>query len=93
MLKKNFRFSRVFFTFILVFLLSVGVTFAQHVPSPDEILGFMPGDTRKLASYEQAIEYWKAIEKASPRMKLFECGKTEMGKPMMYAVISSEDAA
>jgi len=91
MLKKNSHFSRVFFTFILIVLLSVGVSIAQNVPSPDEFLGFMPGDTRKLASYEQAIEYWKAIEKASARMKLFECGKTEMGKPMMYAVISSEE--
>ena len=91
MLKKNFHFPRIFFTFILIVLLSVGVTFAQNIPSPEDVIGFMPGTTRKLASYEQAIEYWKALEKATPRMKLFELGKSEMGKPLTYAVISSEE--
>jgi len=76
---------------ILFFLFGWGVLFAQKIPAPDEVLGFKPGADYKLATYEQALEYWRILEKASPMIKLFEAGKTEMGKPFIYAVISSEE--
>ncbi len=91
MLKKNFHFFRVILTFILVFLLGMGLSFAQKVPAPEEILGFKVGADYHLADYNQALEYFSVLEKASPRIKVFEMGKTEMGKPMIYAVISSEE--
>ena len=91
MLKKNFHFFRVLLTFFLVFLLGIGISFAQKVPAPEEILGFKVGADYHLVDYKQALEYFSTLEKASPRMKVFEMGKTEMGKPMIYAVISSEE--
>lgn len=88
MFKRNFRFFRILVLFILIFIWAESGAFAQ-VPAPEEVLGFKVGDDYKLATYEQALEYLKALEKASPKIKLFEMGKTDMGKPMIYAVITS----
>ncbi len=90
-LKRYFHPLRAVLVAILIFLLGLGVSFAQKVPLPEEILGFKVGADYHLATYEQPLEYFRALEKASPRMKVFEMGKTEMGKPMIYVVITSED--
>ena len=66
-------------------------SFTQEVPKPEEILGFKVGADYHLADYNQALEYLRALEKASPKIKLFEMGKSGMGKPMIYAVITSEE--
>jgi len=78
---------------LIVFVLSIieGGASAQRIPTPEEIIGFKVGEDYHLADYSQALEYLRALEKASPMIKLFEMGKTEMGKPMIYAVISSEE--
>jgi hypothetical protein len=83
--------SRPIIGSLILFFIAWGITFAQTIPSPEEILGFKVGTDYHLASYEQAIEYFRSLEAASPRVKLFEMGKTSMGKPMIYAVISSEE--
>ena len=78
-------------TRILIFLvMSWGILLAQKAPPPEEILGFEVGADYHLASYEQALDYLRALEATASRVKLFEMGKTSMGKPMIYAVISSE---
>jgi hypothetical protein len=76
---------------LFLFFMAWGTALAQTVPTPEEILGFKVGADYHLASYEQALEYFRALEAASSRVKLFEMGKTAMGKPMIYAVITSED--
>ena len=91
MYRKHLRFLRVLTLTTLIFLLGLGISFAQNVSSPEEVLGFKLGADYHLADYNQALKYFKSLEKASPRIKLFEMGKTSMGKPMVYAVISSED--
>ena len=74
----------------LYFLLIPSASVAQNIPEPKDILGFEVGADYHLASYQQAMEYFQALEQASPRIKLFEIGKTTMDRPMIYAVISSE---
>jgi len=88
--KKIFHSLRVLMPAILVFLFGMEVTFAQNVTTPEEILGFKVGADHHLATYEQAVEYFRALEKASPRMKVFDMGKTEMGRTMIYALITAE---
>jgi hypothetical protein len=39
----------------------------------------------------QAVAYFRALEKASPKIRLLDVGKTAMGKPMIYAVITSQE--
>lgn len=91
MLAQTFRGSRV--VVLAVSILFQGGLFsaAQRIPPPQEILGFEVGADYHLASYQQALEYFRALEQASPMLKLFEMGKTSMGKPMVYAVITSAE--
>jgi len=91
MFRKYFYSLKTIIPAVLILLLGGLVSFAQRVPAPEEILGFKVGADFHLASYQQAIEYLRALEQASPKIKLFEMGKTSMGKPMMYAVITSEE--
>jgi hypothetical protein len=59
------------------------------IPAPEEILGFVPGDDRKLASWDQVLSYFAALAKASDRVKFETLAKSTMGKPFVMATISS----
>jgi hypothetical protein len=73
----------------LLVLLFVITSFAQTVPAPKDVLGWTPGDDRKLASWAQIVDYFKALDKASDRVQFQEIGKTTMGAPFVYATITS----
>ncbi len=64
---------------------------AQTVPAPKDVLGWTPGDDRKLASWAQVVEYFKKLDAASDRVQFQEIGKTTMGTPFVYATISSPE--
>ncbi len=72
----------------LIFLLAFAA-FAQKIPAPKDVLGFTPGDDRKLASWAQVNEYFKKLDAASDRVIFQEIGKTTMNAPFVYATISS----
>ncbi|HEX8288396.1 MAG TPA: M14 metallopeptidase family protein [Pyrinomonadaceae bacterium] len=61
------------------------------IPAPNEVLGFTPGDDRKLASWSQIEEYFLKLDKASDRVKFEEIGKTTMDRPFVYATISTPE--
>jgi len=63
---------------------------AQVTP-PEKVLGFKVGADFHLATFDQAMQYFKLLQKESPKIKVFEMGKTAMGRSMIYAVITSED--
>lgn len=63
----------------------------QAIPKPEDVLGFKIGADYHLATYTQAVAYFKKLEENSKRIKLFTMGKTSMGQDMVYAVISSEE--
>jgi hypothetical protein len=67
-----------------------GTAAAQKIPRPEEALGFKVGADFKLATYEQAVAYFRQLEQASPLIKVFDLGKTSMGKTMIYAVVTSQ---
>lgn len=90
-MRKSFNSFGTVILAILIFLMGRGISFSQKVPAPEEILGFKVGADYHLATYQQALEYFRALEKSSSMIKLFEAGKTEMGKPMIYAVITSAE--
>lgn len=73
----------------LVIILAVAA-FSQ-VPTPKDVLGFTPGDDRKLASWAQVVDYFKKLDAASDRMVFEEIGKTTMGAPFVYATVSSPE--
>lgn len=64
---------------------------AVRVPAPEEVLGFRPGDDRKLAAWSSVIEYFKRLDTASDRVRFEELGKTTMGAPFVMATISAPE--
>jgi len=76
---------------VFIMLVFSSLCFSQSVPEPEEVLGFKVGADYHLATYTQAIEYFKKLEENSKRIKLFDAGKTSMGQTMTYAVISTEE--
>ncbi len=91
MFRRTYFPLRAFVAVIFLFLPGGPAALAQGVPAPEEIIGFEVGTDFHLASFKQAHEYFQALEESSPMIKLVEAGKTTMGKPMLYAVISSEE--
>ncbi len=62
-----------------------------HIPAPQEILGFVPGDDRKLASWSQVIHYFEELDKASDRVKFETLSNSTMGQPFVMATISAPE--
>src|SRR5262249_14642431 len=60
-----------------------------RIPEPRDVIGFRPGDDRKLASWAQIVDYFKHLEQTSDRLKFQELGKTTLGRPFVLATISS----
>ena len=61
------------------------------IPAPADVLGFVPGDDRKLASWNQVLQYFAALAKASDRVNFETLGKSTMGKPFVMATISAPE--
>ena len=64
---------------------------AAVVPTPRSVLGFEPGDDRKLVEWSVLVRYFDALAKASPRVDLRELGKTTLGAPFIALAISSPE--
>jgi hypothetical protein len=84
---KKLRIALLLFFFFISSLHSP----AQSIPDPEKILGFEIGADYHLATYTQAIEYFKILANNSDKIKLFDMGKTSMDQTMTYAVISSPE--
>src|ERR1700675_3767958 len=63
----------------------------RSIPAPEDVLGFRPGDDRKLASWAKVVEYFQKLAAASDRVRFEEIGKTTMGAPFVYATISAPE--
>ncbi|MBX3244090.1 MAG: hypothetical protein KF685_06505 [Acidobacteria bacterium] len=74
----------------VIFLFLSAAAFAQ-VPAPKDVIGFTPGDDRKLASWAQTVDYFKKLAETSDRVQFHEIGKSTMGRPFVYVVISSPE--
>ena len=71
------------------FLLSVQFQAAAKIPSPQQILGFSVGEERKLADWQQIVDYFHRLDQRSDRVSVAELGRTTQGNPFVLAVISS----
>ena len=84
-------------TRIVTLLLFVFVSFVPFnsataqtkIPKPEEVLGFTPGEDRKLASWSQVIDYFEQLDRASDRVIFQTLGQTSMNKPFVMATISA----
>jgi hypothetical protein len=65
---------------------------SDTVPSPLEVLGYVPGTPGRLTYAADVHRYFRVLEKASPRVRVFSLGMTEEGREMILAVIADEAA-
>jgi hypothetical protein len=96
-------FKRLFFSiFVLFFLLSwpivaqeetfkfwPGGTYDPNIPTPESILGYQLGD--HYSYYHEMVDYIKALEKSTPRVKVVQYGTSFERRKLFYLVISSEE--
>src|SRR5215510_7114550 len=75
--------------FVLVSFFPASATAQTKIPKPEEVLGFTPGDDRKLASWSQVVDYFEQLDRASDRVIFQTLGQTSMNKPFVMATISS----
>ena len=61
------------------------------IPTPEEVLGFRPGDDRKLASWNQVLTYFDKLDQSSDRVKFEALGKSTMDVPFVMATISAPE--
>jgi len=89
--QKKCNLPAIIISFFFTASILVSSGFSQNIPKPEEVLGFKVGADYHLATYTQAIEYFKKLDESSERIQLFDEGKTSMGQTMTYAVISSKE--
>ncbi|GHT34387.1 peptidase [Bacteroidia bacterium] len=77
------------FIFTVVFWVS-GVVTALAV-DPPKFGEYTVGDDYFLANYTQLIQYWEKLAKESDRIKLVDIGKTQEGRVMKLAIITSPE--
>jgi hypothetical protein len=61
------------------------------VPSPKDILGHHVGAPKKLTYYGELVTYYRALAAKSPRVKIFEIGKSDEGREQIVVFLGSED--
>lgn len=61
------------------------------VPTPLKFHGYIAGQDGHLTYSEDVHRYMRALEAASPRVKVLSIGKSEEGREMVVVVISSEE--
>src|SRR5947207_6813845 len=64
---------------------------APRIPTPRSVLGFEPGDDRKLADWPPLVRYYQALASTSQRMRYRELGHSTLGAPMIAVVISRSE--
>lgn len=76
---------------LMITVCAVSVFAQTKIPAPVDVLGFTPGDDKKLASWNQVLNYFEQLDKASDRVQFQSIGKTTMEVPFVYATISSPE--
>ena len=71
----------------------IAASYAQQpssaVTTPEKFFGFQMGADRKMARWDQMVEYYKLLEKSSQRLKVVDMGPSTMGNPFLAVFISS----
>src|SRR6476659_7241907 len=60
------------------------------IPTPLKFLGYIAGAEGHLTYAEDVYRYMRALESATPRVKVFSIGKSEEGREMILVAIASD---
>jgi hypothetical protein len=61
----------------------------ERVPRPDAFLGYPLG--ARFTSWDRIVAYLEALDAASPRVKMWEYGKTYEGRPLKLVAVSTPE--
>jgi zinc carboxypeptidase len=59
-----------------------------RVPTPFKVLGYVPGTVGRLSYVADITRYFRALDEASPRVKAFDLGTSDEGRPMIVVAIA-----
>jgi hypothetical protein len=64
---------------------------SQQVPSPDKVLGYVIGTPNKLTYTKDIYRYYRELEKATPRVRVFTAPeRSEEGKEQLLVAVGDE---
>jgi hypothetical protein len=65
--------------------------YAEGVPTPLEVLGHIAGAKDVLSYSADVYKYMRALAAATPRVKVFDIGKTEEGRDWIVVAVADEE--
>ena len=65
-----------------------GTKYDPRIPTFRKVLGYAPGE--RISSHAQILTYLDALAPASPRIKVFEYGRSWEDRKLVYAAVGSE---
>jgi len=86
--------SALALTLVLALALLLGDArdaYAQNVPTPEEHFGFAMGTDKRLARWDEILEYFTLVADASDRIVVDTAGPTTLNNPYVSVTISSPD--
>lgn len=72
-------------------LLVGGAAAAQEIRSPEEHFGHAMGEDRRLADWDELLDYYRHLDQESPRLRLVEMGPSTLANPFVALFISSPE--
>jgi len=90
-MKKHCPFARLTVFWLALLLTVPAWSHAQEIPSPEEFFGFQMGADRKLAHWDQLVEYYDLIGERSDRVRVVHMGESTLGNPFLALYISSPE--
>ena len=73
----------------LEYYLPQDVTYDSNIPTPQEILGWVPGTWH--VSHDKLVSYMRQMAEASPRITIEDRGQTFEGRPLLLLTITSPE--
>jgi hypothetical protein len=84
------RYKNLKIVSVLILALFLSSSFLSAQTSPEAFLKFKVGADRKLADYNQIQAYFQKLDQESGKVKVLNIGVSTLNKPMIMAVITSE---
>lgn len=63
----------------------------RHIRSPRDVLGFTPGEARKLPSWPDVVGYFRALAEDSDRVRFDDLGPATEGQPFVLLTIAAPE--
>jgi len=63
----------------------------SRIPSPEQVLGHIPGEAGWLPDWDQIVDYFRHLEQASNRVSVENLGTSTDGKPYIVVAVSAPE--